>query len=321
MIKTKKIKGGFTLFITEDEKLLTTTSSRNTVYVYNLETKKLELQVKTISNVSDAVISPDKKLLAVKNTSGAIAIISMETGEELGKTIMEQCEGEPMTFAPDNKHVLDFDWDGRTMLLDTTTMSHYIMDGPASREKRKLPRTDYIQYDRYSKQIYKFMADEYGNSKGRIFTSSADTERISFEVVREFGDVLPDHLKGISFCSKYNYYIDIKNDEVVVTDKKFAEVSRIAYPLELKEKRTERFWISANEKYMFVSLGKQCDLRDFSAYENAKSLSYLFELSTMKVIEEFDYDYVSDFVMYDDDRKFVIATWKGSYLGEIKNVE
>ena len=165
------------------------------------------------------------------------------------------------------------------------------------------------------------MADEYGNSKGRIFTSSADTERISFEVVREFGDVLPDHLKGISFCSKYNYYIDIKNDEVVVTDKKFAEVSRIAYPLELKEKRTERFWISANEKYMFVSLGKQCDLRDFSAYENAKSLSYLFELSTMKVIEEFDYDYVSDFVMYDDDRKFVIATWKGSYLGEIKNVE
>lgn len=41
MGKIKKFKGGFDLFVTEDEKLLVTSNSRNQVYVYDLETGKL----------------------------------------------------------------------------------------------------------------------------------------------------------------------------------------------------------------------------------------------------------------------------------------
>lgn len=79
MGKIKKLKGGFNIFVTEDEKLLVTSSSRNSVYVYDLEMGKLKIHTKTISNVSKNAISPDNSLLATKNTRGQIALISMET--------------------------------------------------------------------------------------------------------------------------------------------------------------------------------------------------------------------------------------------------
>lgn len=316
-MKMKKLKGGHELFITEDEKLLATSSSKNTVYIYDLETRKLQLQVNTVSNVSEKAISPDKKLLAAKNTSGTIALISMETGEELGRSGMEYSEGEAMAFTPDSKYVLDFDWDGRTMLFECSAMQYSILDGPKGRNNKELPRTAYLHYDRYSNQIYKFIADDWGDSKGRIQASSADIENISFEVIREFEDVLPDKLAGISFCKEHNYYVNYRSSELIVTDKKFAEVSRIPFPIELEGKSPDEFWVSPHEKYLFVNCGEQCDPDDFEAFDTAKSLSCLFELDTMKLVQEFDYEFISDFVMFDEDRKFVLATWNGSYLGEI----
>lgn len=47
-MKTKKLKGGFTPYITADEKLLVTVS-RNTAYVYDLESGKLQQSVKSLS--------------------------------------------------------------------------------------------------------------------------------------------------------------------------------------------------------------------------------------------------------------------------------
>lgn len=72
-MKAKKLKGGYTPYMTEDEKQLAA-FSRNTVYVYNLEDGKLLQSVKTISNVSSVAISNNKQLLVAKNTSGTIAV-------------------------------------------------------------------------------------------------------------------------------------------------------------------------------------------------------------------------------------------------------
>lgn len=319
--KIKKLKGGFDLFVTEDEKLLATSSSRNSVYVYNLETGKLVLTTKTVSNVSDKAISPDKKLLAAKNTSGEIAIISLETGEEAGRNTMEYREGEQMTFTPDSKTLLDFDWDGRTMLLDCGTLKHKILDGPTERGKKVLPRVAYLRYDRYSNQIYKFIADSYGKSKGRVMTSPADPGNIAYEVIKEFPDAIPDHLMGrISFCRTHNFHIDIRNKQIVMTDKNFEELKRISFPQQVAESRLspDRIQVSPCEQYIFFDMGRQYDPDDFSGtFHDAKSLSYLFRMDTMELVQEFDYDSVSDFTMIDEDRRFLIATWQGTYLGEV----
>lgn len=320
MGKIKKFKGGHTLFVTEDEKLLVTSNSRNIVYVYDLETGKLKLQVRTVSNVSKKAISPDKSLLAAKNTQGEIALISMETGDEIGRNHMEWCEGRQLIFTADGQAVLDFDWDGRTMLLDCGTMRHEILDGPRQRGVKELPRVAYMQYDRYSKQIYKFVADEWGDSKGRILDSAADPENISYEVIQEFPNVLPDHLEGISLCKVHNYYMDQKSKEIVVADKKFGEVSRIPLPAQITESRhrPNKMWVSPCEQYVFIDMGRQYDPDDFAGtFHDAQSLSYLFKLDTMEVVQEFDYEDVSDFTMIEEDRKFILATWQGTYMGEV----
>lgn len=317
MGKIKKFKGGFDLFVTEDEKLLVTSNSRNQVYVYDLETGKLKLQAKTVSNVSKKAISPDKELLAAKNTKGQIALISMATGEEIGRDAMEFREGNQMIFTPDSKAVLDFDWDGRTMVLECKTLQHKILDGPTERGKKVLPRIAHMQYDRYSNQIYKFVADDWGNSKGRIMASPADSENISYKVVQEFPDVLPDRLYGLSLCRQNNYYLDLRNKEIVVTDKQFAESDRIPLPAQIKESKNliKKVWVSPCEKYCFINMMKHYDTDE--SKEESMPLSFLFDLDTMELVQDFDYDYVSDFTMIDEGRKFLLATWQGTYMGEV----
>lgn len=321
MAKIRKLKGGFDLFVTEDEKLLASSNSRNSVYVYDLETCKLVMTTKTVSNVSEKAISPNKKFLAAKNTSGEIALISMETGEEIGRNTMEYREGEQMTFTPDSKTLLDFDWDGRTMLFDCETITHKILDGPTVRGKRELPRVAYLRYDRYSNQIYKFVADDYGKSKGRVMTSPADPENIAYEVIKEFPDAIPDHLMGrISFCRTHNFHIDIRNKQIVVTDKKFEELKRISFPQQVVESRLspDRIQVSPCEQYVFFDMGRQYDPDDFAGtFHDAKPLSYLFRMDNMELVQEFEYDAVSDFTMIDEDKKFILSTWSGTYIGDV----
>lgn len=316
-MKIKKLKGGFTPYITEDEKQLITFGKR-TVYIYNLEDNKLLQSVKTFSDVSRAAISHNKQLLAAKNTLGTHAVFDLESGEKICQSYMERREGEQMIFVPDDSAILDFDRDGRTMLLDYASGTHCILDGPAHGEKKQFPFTAYIQYDVHTNQIYKFVADDYGNSSGKIMVSPADAGHIAFKVVHETqgSEVLPNHLYGISLCKTHNYYMNARKNQLIMTDKNFSEVSKIDLPSGIGICNARKFRVSAGEKYVFLDFGRQCDAEHYT--KTAKSLSCLFALDTMEQVAEFDYEYVSNFLMYDDDRKFVLATWVGSYLGNLQ---
>ena len=125
--KDKKLAGGFEIFMAEDESLVALIS-RNTVYVYDLASKERILAAKTVSNASCAIVSPDKKYIAAKNTSGTLALISMESGLELCRCPMEMCEGEMPFFTLDSRHVIDLDWGGRVMLFDTESKVHTVLD-------------------------------------------------------------------------------------------------------------------------------------------------------------------------------------------------
>lgn len=318
MKKIKKLKGGGPLYINDDETLLCTHSSRNTVYVHDLTTRKLLSQHKTVSNVCDSAISPDKKLLAAKNTSGKIELFNLETGESLGFNGMAYTEGEPMVFTADNTALLDFDWAGRTMLLDCVKLNSKILDGPPKYAEKTLPRCSHIQYDRYSNRIYKIMADDYGDSSGRIYYSEADPDNIDFKLLKEC-DTIPNHLSGISFCRSRNYYFDRNYKEkkysIVITDKDFSEVGRIP----LDNYNLDKLWVSPDEKYIFIDYGKQCDdPKDFKKFCEAPNLSRLYLLDGMKPVQDFDYEYIDDVLMYASDSRLLISTSKGTFLWDIE---
>ncbi|MBP5437465.1 MAG: hypothetical protein J6Y30_05730 [Treponema sp.] len=319
--KDKKLSGGFEIFMAEDESLIALLS-RNTVYVYDLATKERVLAAKTVSNASCAVVSPDKKIIAAKNTSGTLALVSMESGLELCRCPMEKCEGEMPFFTLDSRHVIDLDWGGRVMVFDTESKKHSILDNT-----RPLIRCDYIHYDFFSKRIYRFMAKNYGNSPGIVQSmlideKHLDPEHAEFKTLRKFNLCLPDHMKGISFCKIHNYWLDLGRGKIIRSDKDFKVKARLGIPKSNSISEPKKMWVSPDEKYLFIDYGKQCtDVRQtpMSVYKNLPNLSCLFDLKSGALVKEFEYNYVSDFTMYGEDSSYIIATWSGTYIGSVES--
>lgn len=305
MGKIKKLKGwNYDLFITPDEKLLTL-GSRNTAYVYDLDTKEIVFKAKTVSNLAYAVISSDKKLLAAKNTSGLLAIISMETGEEICRNKMEKTEGWEMTFSKDDQAVIDFDWDGRTMLL-TLENQCTILDGPASKKKENSSPFVYMKYDPYTKQIYKFMEDHPDYNGNFVVASPADKDNISYNILRRISGEFPDNLRKVNFCKEHIYYS--AGLDLIMCDRQFKQVDKIRLPLEnFVEEGIQggQTIVSPCEKYAFFRpLSMGCS-------------TYLFDLRTKELVRKFDYPFVSGFTMIKGDTEFLVSTWEGTYIGEL----
>lgn len=318
--KDKKLSGGFEIFMAEDESLVALIS-RNTVYVYDLASKERILAAKTVSNASCAIVSPDKKIIAAKNTSGTLALISMESGLELCRCPMEKCEGEMPFFTLDSRHVIDLDWGGRVMLFDTESKVHTVLDNT-----RPLVRCDFIHYDFFSKRIYRFMARDFGNSPGIVQSmvideKHLDPEHAEFTTLRKFPFSLPDHMKGISFCKSHNYWLDLGKKKIIRSDKDFKVKARLGIPKSNSISEPKKMWVSPNEKYLFINYGRQC--KDVSKVplgerKNLPDLSVLFDLQSGEIVKEFAYDYVSDFTMYGKDSSYIIATWSGTYIGTVE---
>ena len=304
MAKDKKINGwSWDLFISDDEKLIATSNGRNGIYVYDLETLKPVLMTKTVSYVGYVAVSPDRKRVAAKNTSGLMALLSMETGEEICRNKMAESEGYLMTFTDDSKYVLDLDHWGRTMLLDTE--NHFSMLDEGFQDKDGNTLFSYLHYDRFSRNIYKIVDRGHGYKCAAAMVTPADKDHISYKVIREFQGPAPNHLMGISFCKEKNYYLTSDKKQIVATDKNFQEIERI--PLPFKDEEAYRYirkiWVSPGEKYAFISMGG--------------TDSALFELSSMKLVREFEYDSMADFKMIEKDSKYIISTWLGTYIGNI----
>ena len=304
MAKDKKINGwSWDLFISDDEKLIATSNGRNGIYVYDLETLKPVLMTKTVSYVGYVAVSPDRKRVAAKNTSGLLALLSMETGEEICRNKMAESEGYLMTFTDDSKYVLDLDHWGRTMLLDTQNQFSMLDEGFKDKDGNTL--FSYLHYDRFSRNIYKIVDRGHGYKCAAAMVTPADKDHISYKVIREFQGPAPNHLMGISFCKEKNYYLTSDKKQIVAADKDFQEIERI--PLPFKDEEAYRYirkiWVSPGEKYAFISMGG--------------TDSALFELSSMKLVREFEYDSMADFKMIEKDSKYIISTWLGTYIGNI----
>lgn len=72
--------------------------------------------------------------------------------------------------------------------------------------------------------------------------------------------------------------------------------------------------VSKNTAYVY-SLEDGKLQQSIKSLSNLSETSSLYALDTMEKVADFDYEYVSDFLMFDEDKQFVLATWKGSYLG------
>lgn len=304
MEKIKKLKGGHLVYVSEDEKLLINSNRSNSVCVHDLETREVLFTARTVSNVSSYAVSPDKKLIAAKNTRGELALISMDTHEEISRNKMQKCEGYQMAFTKDSKYVLDFDWAGNTMLLDCDTNECKVLSYLERSPYRMAPKCDCLGYDRYTDQIYLHAGDA---GKSCIMTSPVSTDRMDFKVIKDSG-FIPGDLSSLSLCKEKNYCLDPLREHMLIFDKVYRELEKRELPRMITDHMGKHLhmWVSPCERYVFFS--------------NRHNFSCLYEMEGMNLIHKFDYESVSDFTMINNDTTFIIATWKDSYIGDITDL-
>ena len=75
---------------------------------------------KVLSNADYFDISPDKKTIAVKNTSGHIAVYDYNSGELLLKNTCTRREGDQIHYI-NNHQIISTDWDSKLIMLDINT--------------------------------------------------------------------------------------------------------------------------------------------------------------------------------------------------------
>ena len=300
----KKLKGGNSIYVTDDEKHLVCSNTRNSVYVHDLNTFKTVFQTKTVSNVAYYAISPDGKTLAAKNTSGEIALINMETGEEILRNKMKKSEGYPLTFTRDGKYVLDFDWNGQTMLLGFDNQCK-VLDDTLREDMGE--SVGYLQYDRFENTVYKLVKGGYV-SLDTAYISPAG-KNIRYKKLCTLIDRFPDRVRGLSICREKIYYITRERDFMVVCDKEFKELKRIPLPPVVKDRQNyfQRAWVSPEEKYV--------------CFKMAEPYTLIYDFKTMELVKALKYDFVCDFTMIENDTRFILGTWEGAYVGSIEDLK
>ena len=109
MGKIKKLRGGNKLFVSGDGNILAGFSGQNIAYVYHLASNSSEpvFKIRTIRHLQCVAVSPDRKLLAAKSTTGEIAVFLLESGEELFRVKTKEMDGYEMYFTEDSRSLLD----------------------------------------------------------------------------------------------------------------------------------------------------------------------------------------------------------------------
>jgi hypothetical protein len=304
MGKIKHLRGGNKLFVSGDGNILAGFSGQNIAYVYDLATNSFEpiFKLRTIRHLQGVAVSPNRKFLAAKSTTGEIAVFSLGSGEELFRIKTGEMDGYEMYFTEDSRSILDM---GRSRIkrIDIKNRKVTYLDDEIKPVIGHCPRVWRIRLDSYSKQIYRFIETDNEYS-GELQISSVDPRRLSFRVAQKSPYPLPQVLRGLSLCRERNYYWN--GTHIVVTDKQFNETGKIALPSELEQlKQLMTFYVSPCEKYILFDFG------------TVSGLSYLYELPAMKMVRKFEYPYMCDFTMVKDDTTFVLSTWQGSFIGEI----
>jgi WD40 repeat protein len=136
----------------DNQYLAAATPSR--VYIYDFNSFKVITQFTEIKNPSYFEFSSDNKLLAIKSTSGAISLFSLESNSFLRKFkyFREAGDGSNINFTPDNQFIIDGDWLGNVRLI-------HINDGLITvLEKNENTMIRSINYDDEEKvfHIHKF---------------------------------------------------------------------------------------------------------------------------------------------------------------------
>jgi WD40 repeat protein len=101
--------------------VLANVGGHSLVSVWDVHNRSKIARLRDIKSPLSAALSHEGQRLAVKTVSGAIGIYDLASLQLMGTVLPTPTEGAAPAFSPDDRYIVDADWDGVISVIDTST--------------------------------------------------------------------------------------------------------------------------------------------------------------------------------------------------------
>lgn len=273
----------------------------NPIKLWNVKERRKVGTIQTISNASHIVISKNSKFIAIKNTTGYIAIHNLNDGfsKVLQGVGTVGCDGSNILLTQDNLKIVDCSWHGEIIVIDIKTgksvFNETIPDGGISQIGFSKEQNTYyfLSYDKFY-----FIDSKFKNK----------IEKIKFKEISEINHFDINSQGNLIAIIGKNSLLDEKN-----------ELQSFCLSIYDLNKR-ELINCIQTKNYSFRKVGWHKSGKIIAVSEN--NYVTLFEFPYLKEIAKIEIDRFAYHVKFSPDGKFILigGSSKGSMLLDLKTI-
>ncbi len=292
----KKLTHAIGLTISNDEKLAFL--FHRMAVLYDAENFSEIWSFKVPQYTNNAAISNNNKLLATKNVFGRISLWDIESKKLIKNFLMKRVEGENILFSPDDRYLVDADFNGNIMVINIADLSFQVIktyddcmiNGISFNEK-----TGEFIFTFLEKFTIKNMHSERNKKYVVIWKYPfKENNPLQYLLPEEVGRFSP--IKEIS--NRDNYY-SYNEKELILLDNRFEIKSRAPLKVDYAFKPV----LCSNEGKYIASV---------------KHGINLYCLNSLDFIANYFVKGALDAAFIDGDKKMIVAGRNGSYILEIE---
>ena len=276
------------------------------IYIYNYETGKKEKVYQILRYPSKIAFSNDSSLLAIKNTSGHIAVVNILTDEVVCENKMHNVEGCELYFSSDNRYIITGDWDGNIMLLDIIKNDY--KDLCVFQKNENNGHLHNIQREGDDKFI--FQSSYFGNfTKGEWSYPFSNGMEIKNNKGFEMELYNPkNHLYARLTSAWEGYNIVNEQENTIMTLELLNRIERYHASLDGVA------WSVDGEYFATV-------IKRYDPEENVVNSIRFYETKTWTIVKEYDMKYACFVRFTPDGENIILGSWLAGYCIDIKELE
>ena len=279
------------------------------IYIYNYETGKKEKVYQILKYPSEIAFSNDSSLLAIKNTSGHIAVINILTDEVVCKNKMHNVEGCELYFSPDDKYIITGDWKGNIMMLNIKDNSCLGLN--KLKRKDGTSKVDNIQ--KIEDDIYIFQSSFFNDYTKWIWKYPFKEKVL---IKHDEGYNMECFCQANGLCARYSH---MTNCYTIIDQ--YNNIVSLLLPLS-KEEKFNGGWMFL--KYSSWSVDGEyfaTVIKRYDPEENVVNSIRFYETKTWTIVKEYDMKYACFVRFTPDGENVILGSWLAGYCIDIKELE
>ncbi len=300
-----KFSGSFEIKKSPNEKYFATIGS--SVIIWDANSGKKISALNQLQNPSTMNFSCTGKLLAVKNTTGKIALYEMEGLKHITSVQPTKSEGCEVFFTPDERYIVSADWDGtiytveiesgEISIIKKDNIMYDQMEYIAEENQFVFHSNDLItKMQKHTRVVWEYPFDK---NKARIIAYSTEYQSVIWSHVNQCFAV-----------------IDCKN-RLLIMDK---ELKKIIQKVDVRNKKNKKIGV---EKVAWSLDGKMIAvITDVIEYQEDAIYSVrAYEYKEFKLLAEYYIPYACYIEFTKDNKQFLMGGWEEGYCINVEDLQ